>query len=162
MENPDSGLLRLLHQGYGFSFQKHRSNLYKFSWLRNNREFMVLPFEVPLATTADRERVARGLGLSVADLQAAEQNHERFSKRCLHFVLIITHSHRSLEHTPLDRQADIRKVAEALLQEIHRHDSPQECSLLSGVLDKCKQLAAHPDWAAVGKLAVQLASAGRV
>jgi hypothetical protein len=123
---------------------------------------MVLPFEVPYATVADRERVARGLGLSPPDLEAAEQDHSRFSARCLHFVLIVTHSHRSLEHNPLDYQADLRQVAEALLEDFRAHNSPQDCSLLSGVLTKCNQLASHPDWGAVGRLALTLATRGRI
>lgn len=161
MDNPDSDLLALLNQRYGFAFQRHRAGFYRFSWRYAGRIIMEMPFEVPFDKPADRAKVSKMLGLSMAQLDVAARNHSEFAVRCLHFVLIITQSHRSLEHHPRQFQIFLQAIAEAMLKDFEE-THPEECSLLEGVKLKCNELASNPEWSHIGRRALVIATRGRI
>jgi hypothetical protein len=163
MENQDSGLMALLNKKYGFTVQKHRKGYYRFTWWRNNRRIMDLPFDVPYTKAADREQVARTLGLARPQLEAAEKNIAQFSARCLLFVLIIAQSHRSLDQSSRDFQLAWLGDADQFLQEFELVDHPEDCLLLDDATKKkCGELAAHPVWSGFGRRAAVIANRGRV
>jgi hypothetical protein len=159
----DSGLMTLLHQRYGFMVQKHRKGYYRFSWWRNRRRIMELPFEVPLSMPADREKVARTLGLARPQLEAAEQDPFRFNVRCLLFVLIITRSCESvLGRSSHDFQATLREEADAILEEFEAAEGPENCALLDQTGRMCVELASNPEWSRVGGRALKIVRRGKV
>jgi len=149
VSHPDSGLLTLLNQQYGFQFQKHRKGFYRFEWrLKIGRRVMVLPFEVPYDGSSNRAQIAGMLGLTTEQFAAAESKPTTYSRSCLLFVLIVTQLHRSLTLVTREFRAGLKTEASFVLDEIE--DSLAGCQLMGGIVDKCQTIANNVELSDVG------------
>ena len=109
---------------------------------------MVLPFEVPYQGSNSRAQNAKMLGLTVEQLADAETSPTRLSVPCLLLALIVTQLHLSFAR-PMDFRVALSRNANLILDEIE--GSLNDCELRGGAVERCRELADHPDLSHVGK-----------